>query len=169
MEEVISEKVISHPFNSALETGVRALVILEALYPKRCDLIEMTWLDHLVVHTADIDQDSPPSLHPELPNRAGELLVRRNLVERSLRLMHQIHLVDIEDTEQGIVFSASEETPGFLDLLQAPYTVELKRRASWLKERFGAFLTEDIRAVVEDRIGLWTAEFQPRHDIGDVP
>jgi hypothetical protein len=38
-----------HPFNSTLETGIRALVVLEAFYPRRCDLMEMTWLDHLVV------------------------------------------------------------------------------------------------------------------------
>lgn len=167
MEKVKSEGMAPHPFNSTLETGIRALVVLEALHPRRCDLTEMTWLDHLVVHTADIDQDSPPSLHPELPNRAGELLVRRSLVEQSLRLMHQVHLIDIDDTEQGILFSASEEAPSFLDLLQAPYTLELKRRAEWLGKRFGAFSTEEIRSVVEDRIGRWTAEFLPRHDAGE--
>ena len=78
----------THPFNSTLETGIRALVVLEAFHPRRCDLMEMTWLDHLVVHTGDLDgEDVPESLHPDLPNRAGELLVRRQLVERSLRLM----------------------------------------------------------------------------------
>lgn len=82
--------------------------------------------------------------------------------------MHQVHLVDIDDTEQGIVFAASEEAPSFLDLLQAPYTLELKRRAEWLKKRFGAFSTEEIRTVVEDRIGRWTAEFQPLRDAGEA-
>ena len=81
----------THPFNGTLETGIRALVVLEAFYPRRCDLLEMTWLDHLVVHTGDFDgQDVPESLHPDLPNRAGELLVRRQLVEKSLRLMQQV-------------------------------------------------------------------------------
>src|SRR5258708_15203620 len=112
-----------HPFNSTLETGIRALVVLEAFYPRRCDLMEMTWLDHLVVHTADLDgEDVPESLHPDLRDRAGELLVRRQLVERSLRVMQQIHMVDVFETEAGIEFCASQEAPSYVDLLQAPYS-----------------------------------------------
>ena len=163
MGEVTQAGRSSHPFNSALETGLRALVVLEAFHPRRCDLTEMTWLDHLVVHTADIGEGSPESLHPEVPNRAGELLVRRRLVEHSLRLMHQIHLVEIEDTEDGIVFGASEEAPSFLDLLRAPYTVELKRRAEWLAGRFVGLSSAEIKSVVEARVGRWTAEFQAEH------
>src|SRR5471032_1851709 len=95
----------AQPFNSTLETGIRALVVLEAFYPRRCDLLEMTWLDHLVVHTGDLDgQDVPGSLHPDLPNRVGELLVRRQLVEKSLRMMQQVHLVEVFETEDGIAF-----------------------------------------------------------------
>ena len=57
----------THPFNSTLETGIRALVVLEAFHPRRCDLLEMTWLDHLVVHTGDLDDpDAPSSLRPDL-------------------------------------------------------------------------------------------------------
>src|SRR3546814_2115955 len=41
-------------FNSALETGVRSALILDAARPRSFDLAHLTWLDHLVVHTADI-------------------------------------------------------------------------------------------------------------------
>ncbi|MBB4016714.1 hypothetical protein GGR16_001720 [Chelatococcus caeni] len=151
----------AHPFNSTLETGIRALIVLEALYPRRCDLIEMTWLDHLVVHTGDIDgEDAPESLHPDLPNRVGELLVRRQLVERSLRIMHQVHLVEVFETESGIEFCASEEAPSYLDLLQAPYSLALKQRAKWMANRFAGLETAEIRALIESRIGRWTAEFR---------
>lgn len=149
------------PFNSTLETGIRALVVLDAFYPRRCDLIEMTWLDHLVVHTGDLDgQDVPDSLHPDLPNRAGELLVRRQLVERSLRMMQQVHLVEVFDTEAGIEFCASEEAPSYLDLLQAPYSLALKQRAKWMANRFSGLEADEMRLLIESRIGRWTAEFQ---------
>lgn len=149
------------PFNSTLETGIRALVVLEAFYPRRCDLLEMTWLDHLVVHTGDLDgQDVPESLHPDLPNRAGELLVRRQLVEKSLRLMRQVHLVEVFETEDGIAFGASEDAPSYLDLLQAPYSLALKERAKWMAERFASMETAEMRALIEGRIGRWTADFQ---------
>lgn len=151
----------THPFNSTLETGIRALVVLEAFYPRRCDLLEMTWLDHLVVHTGDFDgQDVPESLHPDLPNRAGELLVRRQLVEKSLRLMQQVHLVELFETEDGISFAASEDAPSYLDLLQAPYSLALKQRAKWMANRFAGMQTAEIRALIEGRIGRWTAEFR---------
>ncbi|MNF99349.1 hypothetical protein D3C84_822420 [compost metagenome] len=150
-----------HPFNSTLETGIRALVVLEAFYPRHCDLIEMTWLDHLVVHTGDLGgQDVPESLHPDLPNRVGELLVRRQLVERSLRMMQQMHLVEVFETEVGIEFFASEEAPSYLDLLQAPYTLALKQRARWMAEHFAGLEATEMRALIESRIGRWTAEFR---------
>ncbi|WP_412527428.1 ABC-three component system middle component 2 [Burkholderia lata] len=150
-----------HPFNSTLETGIRALVVLEAFHPRHCDLMEMTWLDHLVVHTGDLGgQNVPESLHPDLPNRAGELLVRRQLVERSLRVMQQAHLVDVFETEAGVEFCASEEAPSYLDLLQAPYTLALKKRARWIADRFAEMETAEMRALIESRIGRWTAEFR---------
>jgi hypothetical protein len=146
------------------------LVVLEALYPRRCDLIEMTWLDHLVVHTGDLDgQDVPESLHPDLPNRAGELLVRRQLVERSLRIMQQVHLVEVFETEAGIEFCASEEAPSYLDLLQAPYSLALKQRARWMADRFAGLETAEIRALIERRIGRWTAEFRADETPTELP
>lgn len=151
----------AHPFNSTLETGIRALVVLEAFYPRRCDLLEMTWLDYLIVHTGDLDgQDVPESLHPDLPNRAGELLVRRQLVEKSLRLMQQVHLVDVFETEDGISFGASEDAPSYLDLLQAPYSVALKDRAKWMANRFAGLQATEMRSLIESRIGRWTADFR---------
>lgn len=151
----------AHPFNSTLETGIRALVVLEAFHPRRCDLLEMTWLDHLVVHTGDLDDpDAPSSLHPDLPNRAAELVVRRPLVEKSLRLMQQLHLVDVFEDEDGITFSASDDAPIYLDLLQAPYSVALKERAQWMAERFANKPPAEMREQMEKRIGRWTADFR---------
>lgn len=151
----------AHPFNSTLETGIRALVLLDAFHPRRCDLLEVTWLDHLVVHTGDLDgQDAPQSLHPDLPNRAGELLVRRQLVEKSLRLMQQVHLVEVFETEEGISFGASDDAPSYLDLLQAPYSVALKERARWMAGRYGSLKTNEMRSLVESRIGRWAADFR---------
>lgn len=166
MEQLRHNASLSHPFNSTLETGIRALVVLEAFYPRRCDLLEMTWLDHLVVHTSDLGgQDAPDSLHPDLPNRAGELLVRRQLVEKSLRLMQQMHLVDVAETEEGISFSASEDAPSYLELLQAPYSLALKDRANWVANHFAGMQTAEMRALIESRIGRWTADFR----VEDLP
>lgn len=150
-----------HPFNSTLETGIRTLVLLDAFYPRRCDLMEMMWFDHLVVHTGDLDgEDVPESLHPDLPNHTGELLVRRQLVERSLRMMQLMNLVDVFETEAGIEFCASEEAPSYVCLLQTPYSLALKHRAKWMADRFAKQKITEIRELIENRIGRWTAEFR---------
>src|SRR4051794_18613760 len=78
-------------FNSPLETGVRALTILEAAFPNSCDLQRLVELDYLVVHSGDVG--GPESLHAPLPLRAGELLVRRELIEKGLLLMMSRGLV----------------------------------------------------------------------------
>ena len=101
----------------------------------------------------------PESLHPDLPNRAGELLVRRQLVEKSLRILQQVHLVDVFETET-VSFCASQEAPSYLDLLRAPYSQALKARAKWMAEQFAGMTTSEIRVLVEARIGRWTAEFR---------
>ncbi|WP_234838281.1 ABC-three component system middle component 2 [Sinorhizobium medicae] len=161
MASINEGKRQAHPFNSTLETGIRALVVLDAMYPRRCDLMEMTWLDHLVVHTGDLDGDDvPESLHPDLPNRVGELLVRRQLVERSLRLMQQVHLIEVFDTEAGVEFAAGEDAPSYLDLLRTPYSVALKERARWMARQLSDMTTAQLRQLIDDRIGRWTAEFR---------
>ena len=73
------------PFNSPLETGIRSLEILVAAYPEAFDLERLVEMDYLVVHSEDAD--GPESLHAALPMRAGELLVRRGLIEKGILLM----------------------------------------------------------------------------------
>ncbi len=105
-------------FNSPLETGVRAVVALDAAFPRCFDLAHLTWFDHLVVHTGDIG--GPTSLHPDIPQRTGELLVRRRLVEDGLNLMRRVHLVEAQITERGIVYQAREEASAFAVLVALP-------------------------------------------------
>jgi hypothetical protein len=94
-------------FNSPLQAGIRAVIVLEHLRPEKVDLAEMVLFDHGVVHTADLG--GPPSLHPDLPGRKGELLVRRRLIEKSLDLMRRCHLIEQESHEGGIFFRASDD------------------------------------------------------------
>lgn len=160
MEKLMDYAHRYHPFNSELETGIRAVVLLDAFYPRQCELVELTWFDHLVIHTADFDaENAPDSLHPDLPNRTGELLVRRQLVDKSLRMMQRVHLVDVIDTDKGIFYSASEDAPTYISLLQSNYSCALKERAQWMATRFNNLATADIKTIVEARVGRWTAEF----------
>ena len=110
-----AEHKITPPFNSPLETGIRSVGMLVAAYPKSFDLQRLVAFDYLVVHTGDVG--GPESLHPALPMRSTELLVRRGLVERGLLLMISRNLVQREAAAEGIYYRAGEFAETFLDSL----------------------------------------------------
>ena len=94
-------------FNSAIETGVRALCILVIDLSNKFDIQQLLALDHIVVHSGDI-KNAPPSLHPNILQRSGELLVRRPLVENGLSLMESKRLVEKVIISEGFYYRATE-------------------------------------------------------------
>lgn len=145
-------------FNSNLETGVRAVVLLNAAFPRSFDLARLIWLDHLVVHTRDIG--GPESLHPPIPGRNGELLVRRRLLESSLNLMRRLHLINIIPDETGIKYQASDEAPAFVTLLNSKYSNALKIRAEWLVAAIGKEEPDAVAKRLNPEIDNWLVQFQ---------
>lgn len=155
------------PFNSALETGVRALVLLAEAYPRIVDLQRLLMFDYLVVHTGDAE--GPESLHPDLPLRNGELLVRRHLVERGVLLMVSRRLVDRLATDSGIGYVAAEGAEPYLDQLRAPYTRRLRERAAWVITRFADHDDASLKRFFDANFERWTREFQSVQTPGGVP
>ena len=149
----------SSPFNSALETGVRTLAILIASYPKAHDLGRLVQYDYLTVHSADAN--GPPSLHPPLPLRSGELLVRRGLIESGLHLMMSRSLVRRELHADGLLYAAEEQAGAFLDNMQSAYIVELCNRAEWVTDAFDGLSAEELDGIIKRLFEAWTTEFQP--------
>jgi hypothetical protein len=145
-------------FNSALETGVRSIVLLNTAYPRAFDLKELTWLDHLVVHTGDMA--GPDSLHPNVPHRNGELLVRRSLVEQGVTLMHSLHMIEAKYGASGIVYAALDQAGPFINLIRTEYGRALKERAAWLIGYLSEHGDEHLHEVITRKIGRWTVEFQ---------
>lgn len=147
-------------FNSGLETGVRTLIVLNAAYPMSFDLTRLTWLDHLVVHTGDIN--GPKSLHPNLPLRNGEILVRRRLIENGITLMRRLNLIEATPNEHGISYQATEEAYPFVQLMRAKYSVELKNRAEWLIENVCMLDKDAIQNLIAEKLVIWNVEFQEK-------
>lgn len=105
------------PFNSALETGLRALSVLTATYPAPADLQRLMTYDYLLVHSADAG--GPESLHPGIPQRNGELLVRHTIVQNGLFLLLSRNLIDRSATDNGIEYCATDASQPFLDRLDS--------------------------------------------------
>ena len=79
---------------------------LVAAHPEPFDLERLVEMDYLVVHSGDAD--GPDSLHAPLPMRAGELLVRRGLIEKGLLLMMSRSLVQRIPAKKGFNYLAGE-------------------------------------------------------------
>jgi len=146
-------------FNTPIETGVRALILLAEAYPQGLDLQRILEYDYMMVHTGDFE-NGPPSIHPALPLRSGELLVRRELIDRGLMLMISRALVTRQATAQGFIFLANDDAGPFLDSLTAEYIHDLRNRAAWVVGRFENTNDHDIRVFLSQIYDQWSREFQ---------
>ena len=163
----MDEAVTADPrlFNGSVETGVRALLILEACHPQALDLDTMSLFDYFVVHTEDIG--GPSSLHPAIGSRVGEYHVRRRVIQDGLRLMRRASLIDVVEAEDGIRFTASEDAPAFVRLMGTDYNRDLFARSKWLADQWvmagDEFLTR-LRASIE----RWSLEFREEGGLSDA-
>lgn len=144
-------------FNGSIETGLRALIILEAFYPDKLDLEALALLDYFVVHTSDLG--GPDSLHPALPERVGEYRVRRTLIQEALLMLLRVNLIEIVEDAEGISFLSGDDAPTFVKLLNSDYNRDLSERANWLAGRVhdeGGAAFASMRHLID----RWSLEFQ---------
>ncbi|WP_424450059.1 ABC-three component system middle component 2 [Pseudodesulfovibrio tunisiensis] len=144
-------------FNSPFEAGMRSLVVLNATYPNSIDLHRILQFEYLIVHSADIG--GPESLHPPVPLRSGELLVRRGLIESGLQLMLSRGLIDRVLGENGIEYMATDSSEPFIRSLSSPYILKLVGRAEWVAETFMFYSQSEMSALMKMSFDRWTSEF----------
>lgn len=147
------------PFNGAIETGLRALVVLVEAFPTAYSMERLVMLDYLVVHSDDIP-GGPVGLHPKTPNRSGELLVRRSLLQRGLFMYESRGLVVRIFSSEGLRYGATERSGAFVDGLQAPYVALLRASARWAVEAFGGTPEGELSVSLHSHLGQWGAEFE---------
>jgi hypothetical protein len=148
----------SPTFNSAVEVGLRALCVLTAGHPERHSLQRLTIYDYLLVHSDDID-GGPAGLHPRTPHRSGELLARRGILQDALLLYASRGLIDRRYDADGVHFAASDLASGFLDTLTVDYVHDLRDRADWIAQTYGAVDDAGLVSIVDEGLGRWGAEF----------
>ncbi len=144
---------------------MRSLAILHAAYPLAFDLQRLVEMDYLVVHSGDAG--GPESLHAALPLRAGELLVRRGLIEKGLILMMSRGLVRRLPMQEGFNYIASETAAPFIASLSDEYSMNLKERAVWTVERFGEMSTDEVRRFTHRFFARWSSQFQSVQQFGN--
>jgi hypothetical protein len=140
-----------------MEVGLRTLFVLEALKPAAADLQRLVYFDYLCLHTGDAG--GPKSLHPPLPQRSGEWLVRRVMLRRGVDLLFAKELLEKRADSAGLTYRATELTTAFLAHLNTSYASELNTRAEWVVGTFGTYPDEALAAYMREHVREWGAEF----------
>lgn len=145
------------PLNGPLEVAVRVLMLLVEAFPEHLDLNRLVLLDHGLLHSADLG--GPESLHPPVPIRAGELGIKRELVQGGVEVLVRSGLAQMETRLDGIRFWASESAEGFARLLETEYAHALSSRASWVVTHFADLSDDAMREAMRSVSGHWAEEF----------
>ena len=145
-------------FNSPLEIGLRALFILNQLQPGACELQRLVYYDYILVHSSDVP-GGPQSVHPSIPHRSTEILVKRELVKKGLTLMYSKQLVDFIFDPTGIMYKANELTGPFLSYNKSEYANSLKEISVWLVKKFKDYTDENLSQFIKNNLDIWGGEF----------
>jgi hypothetical protein len=148
----------TRPFNSPLECGLRLLFVLDAADGAPLDLQRLVSYDYLLVHSGDV-AGGPRSLHPPVPFRGTELLVKRDLVQLGLNQMFARELLLKQFDTYGISYRSTQHTGAFLTLMQTDYADALRERAAWLVASFQGYDNRALQTYMTENIGRWGAEF----------
>ncbi len=152
-------------FNSSAELSLRLAIILVSVAPQGADVQRLVSYDYLLTHSGDIE-GGPRSLHPSVPNRGSEWLVKRGRIQRGLDLLISRELIS-RQFYGGIQYAANELTPKFVELLKSSYAEGLIKRGYWLHRHFGEFSDAALETYMTARIGRWGAEFEDSSEIQD--
>ena len=155
------------PFNSPLECGLRLLFVLAAAGGRPCDLQRLVAYDYLMVHSGDVP-GGPRSLHPAVPFRGSELLVKRDVLQAGLNQMFSRELLTKSFDTLGITYRANDLTGAFLQLMKTVYADALRDRATWVIEHFDIMDDGALKRYMSDNIGRWGAEFERLSAIKDL-
>lgn len=145
-------------FNSPLECGLRMLFVLDAARGAPADLQRLVSYDYLLLHSGDVS-GGPESLHPSVPFRGTEFLVKRDLISAGLNRMFSKELLEKTFDQEGILYRATELTTAFVGLLKTDYAASLRARSEWVVTRFAAMNDQELSAFMSENIGRWGAEF----------
>lgn len=119
-------------FNSDLEAGVRAIIALNAIYPKSVDFESLIKVDFIIINSRDFG--GPESIHPSTPNRIGEISSRRETIRSGLNLMRRFGMIEVDLSNTGVNYSATNNVQPYLRLMKSYYSKSLLISAEWISK-----------------------------------
>jgi len=121
-------------FNSPIEIGMRVLLILAQLHPDKLDLDNLAFFDYVITYSEDFD--GPENLHPPVPNRLAELAMRREKMQKGLKLLISKEFIEPHLSKLGNHYKITMRGSQFLSCLSSPYYKKLWERAHWISDSY---------------------------------
>lgn len=145
-------------FNTSMEMGLRALIILDELSQEPIDLNRLIIYDYLITHGNDFDERIE-SLHPSVPHRSGELIIKRKVMQEGIDLMYSRELLDVEYTSCGIFYKSNPLSSFFINYLESEYALDLIELTKVVVQRFKHLSDEELNLYIKRNIPKWGSEF----------
>lgn len=145
-------------FNSPLEIGFRTLFILNGISPTEVDLNRLVIYDYFLLNSSDFP-NGPKSLHPPIPHRSAQIIIKPLILKDALVLMRSKELIDIVFSSEGIKYKSNELTQKFIELQENEYSKKLIEISKWINTQFGEYSDEKLNTIVENNIPNWGGEF----------
>jgi len=158
MGEMMKQNIKNRIFNSPLEIALRVLLILSFGKKNSFSLERLIIYDYLILNSGDIE-NAPESLHPSLPNRSSQLLVKRELLQKALLILASKELVIIKYAKSGIQYAPSKLTEPFILYFESNYYESLKERVIWIAEVFKSRNDKSLEKFIALNLEKWGSEF----------
>ena len=81
------------------------------------------------------------------------------MIEEGLTLMRRQHLIEIQNDARGLLYKASDDGSAVLENMRTEYARNLKERARWLADHIKAMVPDELKTLVDAKIGRWRIEF----------
>jgi len=156
--DIMETKKNINPFNNSVEAGLRILTILNEAFPKSYDLQNLVYLDYLTIHSADVDKTTQ-SLHPAVPYRSGEIMVRSSIIEKGLDLFIAKKLIEKQYNINGIEYRATETAMPFLESLEETYSTKLQEKANWAVSKYSKHTKQELKNIMTPRLSEINNDF----------
>ncbi|MCK9798477.1 hypothetical protein M1B34_12250 [Pseudomonas sp. MAFF 302030] len=127
-------------FNSTVEIGTRASLILTYLHEAKLDLDQLAFLDYALIYAEEFC--GLGNIHPPLPNHFAELIRRRETLPDALKLFISKGIINSSISEQGIFYHATDKAIYFAGSLKTNYYKKLFRNLAWIEENFDSIIAK---------------------------
>ncbi len=145
-------------YNTTLEIGLRVLIILHELKNESIDINRLIIYDYFVTHANDFDE-SIESIHPPIPHRSGEIIIKRKVIQDGINLMYSRELLDINYTAKGIYYVANDLTSAFLKYIESEYASEISKYSNLVISKFSSYSDDELNDYVNENLSKWGSEF----------